>query len=257
MRLNNARATTLVVSLLTGLTCWAQPPAPPPPPPPPGPSYYTAQPPSPPPPPQGRQGPLPPAPAAQGPRTTLNGVVRSFNYGPGGLDGLVMNQGTVVHFPLEYGGQVSAIAPLGSAIAASGWLHTGPAGDTIFDADAITNRRSSASITMAGGPPPPPPDPPVAPGAPAFAAPPPPTPQPPGYAPPPPRAVWPAQPQAPPIPQAVVTGAVRSLNYEVDGQVNGLVLADGTAVYFPPEVAGQVTSTVAVGGRVRVRGCAA
>jgi hypothetical protein len=36
--------------------------------------------------------------------------------------------------------------------------------------------------------------------------------------------------------------------------VNGLVLADGTAVYFPPEVAEQVTRAVAVGGSVRVAG---
>jgi hypothetical protein len=254
MRLNNARATTLFVSLLSGMGCRAQPPAPPPPPP--GPSAFIGQPP-PPPPPRGRGGPLPPGPATQGPRTTVNGVVRSFTYGPGGLDGLVLDQGVVVHFPPEYGGQVSAAAPVGIAIAASGWSHTGPAGDTIFDADVITNQRSRTSITMAGGPPPPPPGPPVDPGVSAFAAPPPPTPPPQGpagYAPPPPRAVWPAQPQAAPVPQAVVTGAVRSLNYEVDGQVNGLFLADGTAVYFPPEFAEQVTRAVAVGGSVRVTG---
>jgi hypothetical protein len=256
MRLNNVRATTLFFSLLSGLSCLAQPPAPPPPPPP-GPSAFIAQAPPPPPPPRGLRGPLPPGPAAQGPRTTVSGIVRSFNYGPGGLDNLVLDQGTVVHFPPEYGGQVSAAAPVGSAVGASGWSHTGPAGDTFFDADVITNQRSRTSITMAGGPPPPPPGPPVDPRLPALAAPPPPTPPPPGqdgYAPPPPRAVWPVEPQAAPIPQAVVTGAVRSLNYDVDGQVNGLVLADGTAVYFPPEVAEQVTRAVAVGGGVRVAG---
>ena len=148
----NIRAITLFVSLLSGLSCRAQPPAPPPPPPPPGPSAFV--PPPPPPPPRGRRGPLS-APGEQGSRTTVSGVVRSFNYGPGGLDDLVLDQGTVIHFPLEYSSQVSAAAPVGSAVAASGWSHIGPAGDTLFDADTITNQRSSASIAMAAGPPPP------------------------------------------------------------------------------------------------------
>lgn len=39
-------------------------------------------------------------------RTTITGVVRSFNYGPGGLDGLILDSGTVVHFPPEYGNRV-------------------------------------------------------------------------------------------------------------------------------------------------------
>jgi len=253
----NIRAITLFVSLLSGLSCRAQPPAPPPPPPPPGPSAFV--PPPPPPPPRGRRGPLS-APGEQGSRTTVSGVVRSFNYGPGGLDGLVLDQGTVIHFPLEYSSQVSAAAPVGSAVAASGWSHIGPAGDTLFDADTITNQRSRASIAMAAGPPPPPPGPPPPPSSAAFAGPPPPPPPgPAGYAaqPPAPPApgLWPYQmPTAAPVPSTVVTGVVRSLNYGVDGQVNGFVLSDGTPVYFPPEVANQVTRAVTVGGRVRVTG---
>jgi len=250
----NIRAITLFISLLSGLSCRAQPPAPPPPPPTPGPSAFVAQPP-PPPPPRGRPGPLPPGPGEQGSRTTVSGVVRSFNYGPGGLDGLVLDQGTVIHFPLEYSSQVSAAAPVGSAVAASGWSHIGPAGDTLFDADTITNQRSRASIAMAAGPPPPGPPPP--PGSAGFAGPPPPVPA--GYAaePPAPPApgLWPSQtPPGAPVPPTVVTGVVRSLNYGVDGQVNGFVLSDGTPVYFPPQVASQVTRAVTVGARVRVTG---
>jgi hypothetical protein len=370
MRFNNVRAITVFVSLFSGLgsvSCRAQPPAPPPPPPP-GPSAFAA--PQPPPPPRGHRGPLPPGPAAQGSRTTLRGVVRDFNYGPGGLDGLILDQGTVVHFPPEYGTQVSSAAPIGSAIAASGWSHIGPAGDTLFDADAITNERSRASITLTAGPPPPPPPVPPPPGPSAFAAPPPPPPRggrgplPPGPAaqgsqttvsgvvrsfnygpggldglildqgtvvhfppeyssqvssavpigsaiaasgwshigpagdtlfdadtitnqrsrgvitmtgrpeatlppPPPPGPAayagqppappapgpWPSQmPAATPVPPTAVTGVVRSFNYGFDGQVNGLILSDGTAIYFSPEIASQVTRTVAISGRVRVTG---
>ena len=235
------------------ITMTAGPPAPPPPgPPPPGPSAFFA-----PPPPPGPPPPAPPAPLEQGSQTTVSGVVRNFNYGPGGLDGLILDQGTVVHFPPEYGSQVSSALPIGSTVAASGWSHTGPAGDTLFDADKITNQRSRASISMTAGPaaaPPPPPPP----GPPGTAAPPPPPPGPAGYAlqspAPPAPGLWPSQTPTAPVPPTVVTGVIRSLNYGFDGQVNGLILSDGTAIYFPPEVASQVTRTVSVGGRVRVTG---
>lgn len=240
MRLNKVQATAVFVSLLGGLSCRAQPPAPPPPPPP-GPSAFA--PPPPPPPPRRGRGPLGPGPVEQASRTTISGVVRSFNYGPGGLDGVVLDQGTVVHFPPEYSGPVSAAAPVGSAVAVSGWSHIGPAGDTLFDAETITNQRSRASIMIAAGLPSPPAPPP---GPAAYAAQAQVSPAP---------GVWPSQmPDAAPVPPAVVTGVIRSLNYGIDGQVNGFVLSDGTPIYFPPEVAGQVTRSVAVGGRVRVAG---
>jgi hypothetical protein len=253
MNFYNVRTTTLLfVSLLSGLCsagCRAQPPAPPPPPP--GAAGFVA-PPSPPPP---RGGPEPPPPplAAQGSRGSLSGVVRSLTYGPGGPDGLILDQGAIIHFPPEFGSQVSSVAPVGSAVVASGWSHTGPAMDTLFDADKITNQRSRASITITAGPPP---GPPPASGAVAYAGPPPP---PRGFA---------VQPAAPPAPSqssyqmqstaavspTVITGVVRSLNYAVDGQINGFVLSDGTPVYFPPEFAEQVMRIVTAGVRVRITG---
>ncbi len=244
------RHAAILIALTSGLgttSCRAQPPGPPPPPPPPGPSGFVA--PQPPPPAPGR-GPRPPAPPpsdVQGSRTTITGVVRNFNYGPGGLDGLILDRGTVVHFPPEYGNQVTALAPAGSSIAASGWSHVGPAGDSLFDADMITNQRSRASVTLTGAAPPPlaPPPPPGPAGAPP--------PSPPGqagYVPQPPGPF----PHAASGPSTVVSGNVRSFNYGPDGQVNGLILSGGTVIYFPPEYADEVTRTVAVSGRVRVTG---
>src|ERR1700683_5560407 len=177
MRCSSVRATALFGALLSGQNCQAHPPAPPPPPPPHPPGSSATVP--PPPPPRGR-GPLPPGPGEQRSRTTVSGVVRSFTYGPGGLDGLILDRGTVIHFSPEYSAQVSAAVQVGSAVAASGWSHNGPAGDAVLDADTITNPSSRASITMAAAPPPP--GPPLAPDPAAFAGPPPAPPPPPGPA---------------------------------------------------------------------------
>lgn len=254
---------TLFVSVLSVMSCGAQPPAPPPPPPP-GPAALA--PPPPPPPGRGGRGPMLPGPLEQGARTTVNGVVQSFSYGPGGLDGLILDRGTVVHFPLEYSRQVSATAPVGSAVSATGWSHTGPAGDTLFDADTITNQRSRTSIAVVAGPlpGPRPPVPPVLAGTPT---PPEPPAGPVGYGPqpppPPPEAGrYVSSPSGYAVPSPVVpstqstgiAGTVRSYNYEISGQVNGLVLSDGTAVYFPAEFGTQVAGIVSLNGHVRVTG---
>lgn len=79
---------------------------------------------------------------------------------------------------------------------------------------------------------------------------------------PPPQALGPSNYAGPPNPSSpviagpaiqtsVVSGTVRNA---VDGQVNGLILSDGTAVYFPPELGNQVTSMVAIRTRVTVAG---
>jgi hypothetical protein len=181
----------------------------------------------------------------------VSGIVRNFSYGPGGLDGLVLDRGAIVHFPPEYGRQVSSLSPVGSTVTASGWSHIGPAGDTLFDADTITNPRNRASLAVgapprpgpAGPPPPPPPPPP----APAAYGPPPPVPPPPvgsDY-----RVG--AQPVAG---DSVITGVVRSYNYGLDGHVNGLILSDGSAAYIAPEFGTQLVQLAPLGTRVRITG---
>jgi hypothetical protein len=219
------RALLVLMSVLSVSSCMAQPPGPPPPPPPPREGFAP-----------------PPPPAPEGARTALRGVVRSFNYGPGGLDGLVLDRGQVVHFPPEYATQIATIAPIGSSVSVSGWPHTGPAGDTTFDADSITNQRTGASLAVTNGPPPPAPPGPPGPGR--GPAPPPPPPAPAAWGPGPPQP--PAGPagayipaagsSAAPAAAASLSGTIRSFNYGLDGQINGLILSDGTAVYFPPEL---------------------
>jgi hypothetical protein len=233
------RALLVLMSVLSISSCMAQPPGPPPPPPPP------------------LDG-LAPPPAPEGARTAVRGVVRSFNYGPGGLDGLVLDRGQVVHFPPEYANRIAGLAPIGVPVSVSGWPHTGPAGDMICDADSITNQRTGASLAVTNGPPSPPLAPPGLGRGPALP-------------PPPALAAWgPAAPQPPagpagayslvpgssaaPAAAASLSGTIRSFNYGLDGQINGLILSDGTAVYFPPELSGQIATAVQIGGRVAVTG---
>jgi hypothetical protein len=225
--------------------------APPPPPPPGGAGYWT---PPPPPPRRGRGpgGPPPSPPQATASTTTVQGTVRSLSYGPAGdANGIILDQGTEVHVPPDQANQLNSLAPIGARIQVSGWIHTGPLGDTHVDATTITNPSSRATMSFATPPPPPGPGaPPPGPPDPNTAgAPPPPSP-------PAPLAV---APQSGPVSSnsgtdTTITGSVRSFNYGPAGEVNGLILDQGTVVYFPPEQAGRVTQLAQVGSRIRVRG---
>jgi hypothetical protein len=89
--IQHAGALLALLGGLSGTNCVAQPPGPPPPPP------------------------------TEGSQTTVTGVVRNFSYGPGGLDGLILDRGTVIRFPPEYSERVASVAPIGSSVTASGW----------------------------------------------------------------------------------------------------------------------------------------
>jgi len=241
----------------------AQVPPPPPPPPPVGAGYWTPQPPPPPParprPARGFWGPPPPPP---GPpplpptqttttTTTVQGTVRTLSYGPAGdVNGVILDQGTEVHVPPDQAGQLNSLAPIGARVQVSGWIHTGPLGDTHVDATTITNSNNRATITFQTPPPPP------GPGAPLSGPPDPNAAGAPTLPPPAPLAMvpQPAPVSSNPGTDTTVTGVVRSFNYGAAGEVNGVVLDQGTVVYFPPEQAGQVAQLVRVGSRIRVRG---
>jgi hypothetical protein len=238
--------------------------APPPPPPPGGAGYSTPAPPPPPPPgPRSDRtawAPPPPPPGPPGPppsqtsavTTTIQGTVRSSSYGPAGeVNGVILDQGAEIHVPPDQANQLNSLAPIGTRIQASGWIHTGPLGDTHVDATTITNLNTRGTVSFATPPPPP------APGTPPVGPPPDPN----AAAAPPPRPSAPplvaVQPGfAPPTSgtDRTITGVVRSFNYGPAGDVNGLILDQGSVVYFPPEQSGQVTQLVQVGSRIRVRG---
>src|SRR5439155_435302 len=102
------------------------------------------------------------------------GAVRSFTYAPlGEVDGFVLDNGTIVHYPPHLGPQVGAMIALGNQVRVSGWMTTGPMGDPRLEAQTITNITTNTALNVAavlppgpgiapppigtGGPPPPPP----------------------------------------------------------------------------------------------------
>ena len=208
-------------------------------PPPRGPGYLTPPPPpSPPGPRPGRaaSGPPPPRPGSLTPppgetsaavTTTTQGTVRSSSYGPAGdVNGVMLDQGTEVHVPPDQASQLNSLAPIGARIQASGWIHTGPLGDTHLDATTITNLNNSATMTFQTPPPPP------GPGAPPPG---PPNPNAAGAPPPPPPASPAATPPLGPVSSSsgagtTITGVVHSFNYGPLGEVNGLIVDQGTVV---------------------------
>jgi beta-lactamase regulating signal transducer with metallopeptidase domain len=88
-------------------------------------------------------------------RQTLQGTVQKFTTGPkGDVHGFVLNTGTEVRFPPHLEKRVTAVATKGDRVQVSGRLHTGPRGDTHFEADSITNLNNQASIKIDHPPPP-------------------------------------------------------------------------------------------------------
>jgi len=215
----------------------AQPETPPPPPSPPDAPPVPSR--------RGRRPPAPPPDPSSAVETTIGGTVRSFSYGPAGdVNGVVLDRGTEIHVPPEQTNQLNSLAAIGARIQATGWIHTGPQGDSHLDATTITNLNNQTSLTFQT--PLPPPGPGVPPPPPAPTAPPVPPLQPP---------VAPAaSPAAPSSAESTIIDVVRSFNYGPAGEVDGVVLRQGTVVYFPPEQAYQVMQFIRVGAGVQVRG---
>src|SRR5207248_2224424 len=96
---------------------------------------------------------------AQAPRfgeaKTAQGRVQSFTTAPmGEVDGAVLDDGTVIHWPPHLTDRFTAILARGDRVKASGWMETGPAGDTHLEVRTATNLRTNASASNDAGLPP-------------------------------------------------------------------------------------------------------
>jgi len=78
---------------------------------------------------------------------TLEGTIERFTTAPRGeIDGAVLDDGTMIHWPPHLADQFSRIAARAERVRATGWTETGPAGDTHFEIKSLTNVRTNASF---------------------------------------------------------------------------------------------------------------
>ena len=159
----------------------------------------------------------------------VEGRVQTLTTAPmGEVDGAVLDDGTVVHWPPHMADRFAAIAGTRERIRVTGRTETGPAGDTHLEVQTVTNLRTSASAENDNGPPPPPP------GLGRRPA-------------PPPRGsivrrsvLENGNAQA-----KTAQGRIRSMTTAPMGEVDGAVLDDGTVIHWPPHLADRFKAVLA------------
>jgi hypothetical protein len=184
------------------------------------------------------------------PSVEVQGTVRSMTTAPRGeVDGATLDTGTSLHWPPHMQDRFTNAFRVGDQVRAVGRSETGPAGDTHFEVESVTNLRTNTKVEnpdYANGPP--------APGrgprgrGPGMVGPPA----------PPKGAPGPADRPLPPAPPAGnlsdVQGTVRSMTTTPRGEVDGAVLDNGTTLHWPPHQADRFVTAVKVGEQVRATG---
>src|SRR5277367_2347028 len=142
---------------------------------------------------------------------TVRGKVDRFTTAPKGeVDGLILDDGTWVHWPPHLENRFKDIAARGDRVRVTGWTETGPKGDTKFETQTLVNQRTNASADRGDDAPPPRE-----------------------------RRIG----KGPAVAGNVETrrGMVRSFTSAPKGEVDGLVLDDGTWVHWPPHMQDRFT----------------
>ena len=85
----------------------------------------------------------------------MKGKVRAFTEAmKGEKDGMVLGDGTVVHWPPHLADRFSAVAKWGDRVEVAGRYESLPEGEKVFEARTLTNLTTKASFTNDDGPPP-------------------------------------------------------------------------------------------------------
>jgi hypothetical protein len=155
---------------------------------------------------------------------TLRGTVQEITKAPKGeMDGLVLSDGKRIHWPPHMQNRFKELAVKGDRVRATGYWETGPRGDTKLEVSKLTNLDTNASAENPDRPPP-------AEGRPDGR----PTPK---------------------IGEALrVSGPVKEFTSAPKGEVDGLVLRDGTWVHWPPHQQSRFKDVAAKGDRVEATG---
>src|SRR5437773_1875019 len=105
---------------------------------------------------KGPKGPPGPPPGTE--FRTARGTVKEFTTAPmGEVDGALLEDGTSLHWPPHLQSRFADLLKKGDKVRATGRTETGPAGDTHFEVQNVTNLRTNATAEnpdFAAGPPP-------------------------------------------------------------------------------------------------------
>ncbi len=87
---------------------------------------------------------------------TVTGTVKDFTTAPKGeTDGLILDDRTWVHWPPHLGDRFGDMVQKGDKVRVSGYMETGPKGDTKLEVSTLTNLRTRKAIDNPDRPPPP------------------------------------------------------------------------------------------------------
>jgi hypothetical protein len=157
-------------------------------------------------------------PPGAGDAKTVNGKVERFTTAPKGeVDGVVLDDGTWVHWPPHLQDRFKSLVERGDRIKVTGRMETGKKGDTRLEVQTVTNMRTNHSAENDGAPP---------------------------------RGGKGKQGGE----VRTVQGTVERFTTAPKGEVDGLILNDGTWVHWPPHLQGRFSALVAKGDRVRAAG---
>ena len=163
----------------------------------------------------------------------VRGAVQRMTTAPRGeIDGAVLDNGTWLHWPPHMQAQFSNVIKAGDQVRANGRTVTGPAGDTHFEVQSVTNLRSNATAENPGyafGPP----SSPIGPQGPAGRMP------------------------SGPGPAGNFTevrGTVRSMTTAPRGELDGAKLDNGTWLHWPPHMQDRFAGAIKVGDQIRATG---
>lgn len=175
------------------------------------------------------KGPRDKAPREEAPRDearrTIAGKVERMTTAPKGeVDGAVLEDGTILHWPPHLEDRFAGVVKQGARIKAEGEMRTGPKGDTRFEVRQLTNTDTDATVEN---------DEP---------------------------ARGPKRPKGPPPPprrderSETVQGQVERLTTAPKGEIDGAVLEDGTVLHWPPHLQDRFADLVKQGSRVKATG---
>lgn len=143
----------------------------------------------------------------------------------GEVDGVVLEDGTWVHWPPHLSDEFSPLAKVGQRIDAKGRKELNKEGEEWFETFSLMNVDTKASFERDEMPPPPRH----------------------GHRPPPKGGKGPGEFQT-------VDGTIKRFTTAPKGEVDGAVLADGSVIHWPPHREDDFAAIAKVGDRVRVEG---